>query len=230
MTTLRLLSGGAAQGLVKSLESDWAAAGIDIAGAFGAVGLMRSRLEGGEATDVVILTDAIVRDLAAAGVVLADTIATIGGVATAVAVPAGHPRPAIGDETALRRALAAAGAIYFPDPAQATAGIHFASVLERLGLAVEAKGRLRTFPNGMTAMAALAGASELNAIGCTQVTEIMATPGVELVAPLPPGFDLTTRYTAAVVARSSQVAAARSFITRLTAPAHAELRSRCGFV
>lgn len=30
MTTLRLLSGGAAQGLVKSLESDWAAAGIEV--------------------------------------------------------------------------------------------------------------------------------------------------------------------------------------------------------
>ena len=102
----------------------------------------------------------------------------IGTVATAIAVRSGDPAPAVGDAAELRAALLAADEICLPDPRQATAGIHFAGVLDRLGIAAEVAPRLRPFPNGMTAMRALAASTAARPIGCTQVTEIVATPGV----------------------------------------------------
>ena len=48
-------------------------------------------------------------------------------------------------------ALLAADEIHFPDPKQATAGIHFAKVLDALGIAEEVASGLKTFANGATA-------------------------------------------------------------------------------
>ncbi|MCZ8254963.1 MAG: ABC transporter substrate-binding protein, partial [Polaromonas sp.] len=68
MTTVHLLSGGAAQGLVTQLEARFQQqhqAGIDAC--FGAVGLMRDNLLSGAPCDLVILTEALVTALAASG-------------------------------------------------------------------------------------------------------------------------------------------------------------------
>ena len=53
---------------------------------------------------------------------------------TAIAVRSGDASPPVGDADSLRAALLAADAIYFPDPKLATAGIHFAKVLDQLGI------------------------------------------------------------------------------------------------
>lgn len=231
MPTISILSGGAAQGLVKALEPAFSASsGFGIEGTFGAVGAMRAKLDAGHPTDLVILTAAILAELAKSDIVTADTVTDIGLVETAVAIRAGDPVPAVGSADELRAALLAADAIYFPDPKLATAGIHFAGVLEKLGIAAEVESRLKTFPNGATAMAALAKALEARPIGCTQVTEIKATAGAELVAVLPQGFDLATRYTAGIVAGSAHEAAARELLTLLTAPSTQAERQRCGFL
>ncbi len=231
MPDISILSGGAAQALVRALEPAFAAAsGHGIHGTFGAVGAMRAKLAAGPAPDVVILTAAIIAELADGGIVLRDSIADIGDVETAIAVRAGDPTPPVGNADALREALLAADAIYFPDPKLATAGIHFAGVIDKLGIGAAVAGRLRTFPNGTTAMAALAKAPEDRPIGCTQVTEILATPGVALIQVLPPGLDLSTRYTAAVIAASPKAAAARDLVTLLTSVDQQDARRRAGFI
>jgi molybdate transport system substrate-binding protein len=209
--TLRFVSAGAAQGLVRAMAKD---AGIEIEGQFGAVGAMLDRLVAGEPCDVVILTRAQVEMLAAQGKVARDGIADLGRVPTSIAVRDADPRPDVSSADHLRAALLAADAIYFPDAQKSTAGIHFAKVVERLGITPQAAPRFRTFPNGSTAMAAMAQAGG-KPIGCTQSTEILATPGVALVAPLPPGFDLETTYTAAVNAHAADPGAAADFIARL---------------
>lgn len=231
MPNISILSGGAAQALVKALEPDFAeASGYGIDGTFGAVGAMRAKLAAGPAPDVVILTAAIIAELAKSGVVLHDSVADIGDVATAVAIRAGDPMPSVGNAVSLREALLAADAIYFPDPKLATAGVHFAGVIEKLGIAAAIAPRLRTFPNGMTAMAALSEATEARPIGCTQITEIIASAGVALVDALPQGFDLSTRYTAGVIALSANEMKARNLVRLVTSEASREARRRAGFV
>jgi molybdate transport system substrate-binding protein len=129
----------------------------------------------------------------------------------------------------LRAALLAADAIYFPDPKLATAGIHFAKVIEALGITADVASRLQTFTNGATAMAALARADCPHPIGCTQVTEILNTPGVTLVAPLPKGHELATIYTAGVCTGAALPQFARQLTERLSGPASRAIRDRIGF-
>jgi molybdate transport system substrate-binding protein len=225
MATLRFLSAGAAHGLVAAVAREQ---GIGVEGSFGAVGAMLEKHRAGEPCDVVILTHAQIAKLTAERAVVPGTSADVGTVATSIAVRAADPAPDVGGEAALRAALTAADAIYFPDPAKATAGIHFAKVLDSLGIAAEVAGRVRNFPNGATSMREMAAAGG-HPIGCTQATEILATPGVKLVSPLPRGFDLETVYTAAVNARAGAPDAARAFVERLTGPATAAARSAAGF-
>jgi molybdate transport system substrate-binding protein len=222
---VNFIGAGAAQGLVAAIAKD---AGVEVAGTFGAVGAMRERFLGGEAGDVVILTHAQIAELSAQGGVDAFTSVDLGAVPTAIAVRACDPAPDVSAEVPLRAALLAADAIYFPDPAKATAGIHFAKVIDQLGLRQQVENRLKTFPNGTTAMRAMAEARG-NPIGCTQATEILATAGIRLVAALPAGFDLETVYTAAVSARAADPEAAARFVERLAGEATREIRTRAGF-
>lgn len=227
---LTILSGGAAQGLVDALAPQFEAqTGCSIEGTFGAVGAMRDKLLGGAPADLVILTAALVAELAGQGGVVAGSAMDVGTVLTGVAVRSGGSVPSVGDADGLRAALSAADEIYFPDPKQATAGIHFAKVIERLGLTQQVGDRIRTFPNGATAMRALAAATTARPIGCTQVTEILNTSGVQLVGPLPPGFELATVYTAGVCAAARLPAEARTLAALLTGDAARAARERAGF-
>ena len=216
MKVLRLLAGGAAHGLVERVRPAFeAATGCTIEGTFSAVGAMRDRLVAGAPADVMILSRALIDGLVKSGHVVASSVTDVARVATAVAVRQGDPLPAIADKAALRAALLAADAIHFPDPAQATAGSHFAKVMKELGISDQVSGRLKLAPNGNTAMRALAASAAARPIGCTQETEIRATPGVVLVGPLPPGCDLVTTYTAAVTATAQAPAEAAEFIARV---------------
>jgi len=227
---LTILSGGAAQGLVAALAPQFKAeTGAEIDGTFGAVGAMRDRLLAGTPADMLILTSALIAELMGSGHVVAGSAAAVGAVATAVAVRRGDPAPAVGDADALRAALRAADSIYFPDPKLATAGIHFAKVLERLGIAAEVAARLRPYPNGAAAMAALAAVSGGRPIGCTQVTEILNTPGVALVGDLPADFALATVYTLGICAKAQAADLAQQFGKLLTGDASRELRRKLGF-
>jgi molybdate transport system substrate-binding protein len=217
MSALRILAGGAAQSLVAGASD-----GFDIKGTFSAVGAMRDRLLAGEPADLVILSRTLVEELARSGHVVASTVTDVARVATSVAIRSGDPMPVIGDKAGLASALEAADEIHLPDPAQATAGIHFARVMRDLGVWDRVESRLRRAPNGNTAMRALAASSARRPIGCTQETEIRATPGIALVGPLPPGCDLTTVYTAAVTGTAQAPADAARFIARLAASTPSE--------
>ena len=201
-----------------------------IVGTFGAVGAMRARLLVGEPADLVILSRGLIDGLARDGYVAADSIRDVGAVETAVAVRRVDAPPPIGDAARLRAALVAADEIHFPDPEQATAGIHFAKVLRQLGLSEMLADRLRPAANGAAAMRALAASQGRHPIGCTQATEIMATPGLVLVAALPPGCDLATVYSCAVTARSEAAPEAAELIAMLTGDAGRDTRRRLGFV
>lgn len=230
MTSILLLSGGAAQGLVTQLEEPFQLQfQCTIDGSFGSVGMMKDSLLAGTPCDVVILTEALITMLTASGELVAGSARALGVVKTGIAVKEGDTLPALGSPAALKAALQAAKGIYFPDPLKATAGIHFMSVLMQLELEAELADRLHSFPNGATAMNAMAEASGHGLLGCTQVTEILYTAGVQLVAPLPLAFELVTAYTAAVCTHSLQPQAARDLIGLMVGADAAAMRLACGF-
>lgn len=230
MTQLHLLSGGAAQGLVTQLQTRFLAqTGCTVDGVFGAVGLMKDRLHSGAPCDVLILTQALIEQLTASGDVVAGSAHALGVVKTGVAVKSGEPAPKVDTPAALKAAFLAARGIYFPDPVKATAGIHVMNVLKQLGIDGEVASRLRVFPNGATAMRAMAESAEAGLVGSTQVTEILYTPGVQLVAVLPKEFELATVYTAAVCSKAQQPQLAAELIRLLVSPEAAALRRSGGF-
>ena len=232
--TLQILCAGAVQGLVKALQPQWLAeTGVPVLGRFGAVGALKEALLAGEACDLMIVTDKMVGELVAAGRLLGTSHTALGRVQTGIAVPAGAALPDVSTRQGLRAALLAADALYFPDPARATAGIHFARVLHELGIHDPLAPRFCTFPNGATTMRELATAGAAGGpsvpIGCTQVSEILYTEGVALVGALPAPFELATVYSAAVSVNAQSAALAARFIALLAGPASQPLRDAGGF-
>jgi molybdate transport system substrate-binding protein len=231
MTTLNILSGGAAQGLVGSLTPAFKThTGFDIAGEFGAVGAMADKLRKGTPTDLVILTAALVARLAEEKLVVAASIADVGLVETALAVRTGDPQAAVRDAADLREALLGSDAIFVPDTKASTAGIHVANVLRQLGIADQVAARLRIFPNGATAMRELAASESRRPLGCTQATEIISTKGVTLSGSLPPGCELATMYTAGITSAAAHPQQAQDLITLLAGAGQHEQRKRAGFL
>jgi len=227
VTVLRILSGGAAQGLVGREAPDFeTAAGVAVGGEFGAVGLMAGKFRAGDPADILILTDALIAQLGSEGRLVAASARDIGPVPTGIAVRSGTVRPVIATPEDVKAGWLAADALYVPDVETSTAGQHVAKVLRTLGIWDEMAPRLRVFPNGATAMAALAASADAHPIGCTQATEILNTPGLDLVGPLPEGISLSAIYTAAVSALSPLPGPAAAFIERL---ATSEARASLGF-
>ena len=123
----------------------------------------------------MILTSALIASVERkAAQQVASSAADLGTITTGVAVRSGDPTSRRCRRAAA--ALRAAGGIFFPDPKLATAGIHFAKVLERLGIADE--GRLRAAHRTARPPWRHSPRSRAAApIGCTQVTEILNTKG-----------------------------------------------------
>jgi molybdate transport system substrate-binding protein len=227
---LRFLCSGAAQGLVRGLKPEFEARGsCTLDGHFGAGRAMRDRLFAGAPCDVVILSQSLVHELADQGHVLAHTAREVGVVKIGLAVPDGAPLAGVTSGLGLKALLERAAGIYIPDPATATAGIHFMRILRELKLAERLAGRLHAFPDGPTAMAEMARAGERGAVGCTRVSEILYAPGVQLVGWLPPPYELATTYAAAVCTRAEEPLLAQAFIDLLTCESARPLREVGGF-
>lgn len=231
MSTLNILSGGAAQGLVGSVAAKFKAmTGFDIGGEFGAVGAMADKLRKGTPTDIVILTAAILAKLADEKLVVPASISDVGKVETALAVRSRDPQVSVTDAATLRATFLAADAIFVPDTKASTAGIHVAKVLEQLGIASEVAARLNIYPNGATAMRHMAESDAKKPIGCTQSTEIISTEGVMLSGSLPKGCELATMYTAGVTMQAAHARQAQALIDLLIGTDQQELRTAAGFL
>lgn len=227
---LTLFSGGAAQAVVTGLQQDFERAqGCSLAPTFGAVGTMRDKLLAGEPCDLLVLSASLIAQLEAQGHVVPGSARPLGAVATGVAVREGTPAVAVGTSEALKATLSAARGLYVPDMSKSSAGIHIAGMLEALGLREALAGRIHEFPNGATAMRELSRSEGDGLLGCTQVTEIMYTPGVRLIGELPAAHALSTVYTAAVCSHAQSPELAAKFVDVLAGESSAALRVRSGF-
>jgi len=228
LTTLRILSGGAAEGLVSCTAPAFQAlTGFSIAGKFGAVGEMATYIRNGEPVDVLILTRALILELAAAGLASAESALGIGAVPTSVAIRTGDAAPSVANPDELRTAILAAPAFFTPNIENSTAGRHVAWMLKEMDIWQDTKDKLQIFPNGAEAMGAMATSDIAGAIGCTQATEILNTPGVTRVADLPNGLSLSTVYTASISTVSTHVGPAGQLIDMLSKSTE---HTRLGFV
>ena len=230
MAIIRILSAGAAQAVVEKIAAGYSRdTGYTIEADFSAVGAMKARVAAGEAVDIIILTGALIDELVESGQVARGSRADLGTVGTGVAVRAGTPLPDVSSARVLRGNLLAATKVVCPDPATATAGKVVMQALECLGIVDPVKPHLRFFPNGYAAMRDLAGGRAPYEMGITQITEILANPGVTYVGPLPGELQARTVYSAGLASRSAEPGAARDFISRLTGASARPVLAAAGY-
>ena len=215
---VKVFSAGAVRAIVTDLAEQFRQeTGNTVTFSFGTAGQTRQKLLSGEPVDVVILTDAGIDDMIKQGALASGSRADLARTGMGVGVREGAPKPDITTSEAFKTTLLKAKSLVYVDPAQgATSGVHFKSVLERLGIADAVKGKTQLVSGGYPAEKVASGEAELVV---HQISEIVPVKGVTLVGPLPPDFQKVTVYSAVLAARSPSPAAARAFVAFLTRPA-----------
>jgi molybdate transport system substrate-binding protein len=214
---IKVLSAGAVKDIVTELaEAFRQETGHTVVLSTGTAGGIRQKVTAGDPSDVVIVSDTVLQQLAAAGLVVADSQVDLARTGIGVAVREGAPKPDISATETFKQAILGAKSIVYVDPASgATSGIYFAGVLQRLGIADAVKDKTVLWPGGFAAEAVAKGQADL----CVhQISEILPVKGVTLVGPLPRDLQKITTYSAAVSARAATPATARAFIAFVTRP------------
>ncbi len=214
---IKVLSAGAVKNIVTELaEAFRQETGHTIVISTGTAGEIRQKVTAGDPADVVFVTDTVLEQLAATGLLVADSRADIARTGIGVAVREGAPLPDISTPEAFKQTILAAKSIVYVNPASgATSGVYFASVLQRLGIADAVKDKTVLWPGGFAAEAVAKGQADL----CVhQISEILPVKGVTLVGPLPRDLQKITTYSAALSTRAATPAPARAFIAFVTRP------------
>jgi molybdate transport system substrate-binding protein len=213
--SVNVLSAGAVRAIITELAREFEQeTGNRVTLTFGPVGVVRQKLAAGEPADLVILTDVAVDEVARQGRVVAGSRTDIARTGMGIGVREGAPRPDISTPEALKQTLLAAKSLVYVDPAQgATSGIHFASVLKRLGIAEAVAGKTRLVAGGYPAELVATGEVELVA---HQISEIVPVKGVTLVGPLPKELQKVTVYSTGLATASTAGETARAFVAFVT--------------
>lgn len=199
-----------AQGREVAIES---VGGVDAA----------KRVQAGEDFDVVVLASDAIDKLLAAGHAVAGSRVDIVRSGVAVAVQAGAPRPDIGSEDAVRRAVLAAPTIGYSTGPSGTALLQ---LFQRWGIAEQVRERAVQARPGHP-VGAMVASGEV-ALGFQQFSELKDLPGIAVLGMLPPAIQVTTMFSGAVCTVSRQPEAVRALLAFMASPAGAATKHRHG--
>jgi molybdate transport system substrate-binding protein len=204
------------------------AAGHEIDFVFDTVGGLQSRLDAGEAADVVILSVPGIDKLERAGALVGGSRKNVARTFIALCIREGVPRPDFSTADAFTRLLHNASVIACSDPAVGgSAGVHLAKAFEQEGLASMMAGKALPQRSGVeVAKRVVEGKAEF---GLTLSGEIASVPGAVIAGALPPPFGQDTIYCAAIMAGSTAPGAAAELISALTKPETREAWRKAGF-
>src|SRR5688572_23850198 len=170
------------------------------------------RMEAGEPFDLLISSsssfDAWIKD----GKISAETRTNIARSGIGVGVRAGAPKPDISSVEAFKRALLDAKSIAY---LRVGSGVYLADLMERLGIAEAIKPKLTRPDSDIVSELVAKGEVEL---GMVVMTQILTTPGVDLVGPLPSEIQSYVMFTAGVSANSKAPHASKQLIQFLKGP------------
>jgi molybdate transport system substrate-binding protein len=222
---LTVLSAFGMQSVLEDLGPTFErATGHTLAMSFATGGATVKRVQGGEAADVVITLRPGIDTLVKDGKAPAGNVTVLARSGIVVIVRKGAPKPDISSPDALKRTLLAAKSIAYVDPASGGAsGIHFAKVLDRLGIANEMQAKT-VFPNPKTpAEVGVVVANGEAEIGVHLIQELLSVAGIDLVGPLPGDLQATTVFSAAIMTGAKDAAAAKALVDFLRTPESAKV-------
>jgi molybdate transport system substrate-binding protein len=226
-TELKLLSSIGLQTVMEDLGPKFErTTGHKLTITFDTTGGLIKRVQGGETADVVVIPrqgiDSFVKD----GKIAPDNVIVVARSGIGVAVRKGAPRPDISSPEALKRTLLAAKSITYSNPADGGAsGVHFAKVLDQLGISNEMKPRT-VFLSKQGPVAVLVANGEAE-IAVHQFQELIQVAGIEIVGPLPGNLQDTVVFSAAIMGSAKDPAASKALIDFLcTSEAAAVMKAK----
>lgn len=181
------------------------------------------RVRAGEALDAVVLASDAIDKLVDEGRLVAGSRVDLVRSGVAVAVRAGAPRPDIGSEEALRRAVLAARTVSY---STGPSGVHLAKVFERWGVGAGAGPVVVQAPPGVPVGSLVArGQVEL---GFQQLAELIHLEGIEVLGPLPGAVQVVTTFSGAVATTSVRPGETRELLAFFASPAGEAAKRRNG--
>jgi molybdate transport system substrate-binding protein len=174
---------------------------------------MVRRIRSGEPFDFLVAAPGQIDELVRDGKIAADTRTDLARSGIGVQVRAGARKPDITTVEAFRQALLDAKSIAYLKEGQS--GVYLSGIIDRLGIADAVYPKLTRPETDIVSELVARGDVEL---GMVVITQILTTPGVELVGPLPPALQSYITFTAGVSAASPLPGAARELMGFLTGP------------
>jgi len=172
------------------------------------------RVKAGEAFDLAVAAPGQIDGLVKDGKLIADTRTDLTRAGIGVEVRKGAPKPDIGTVDAFKRAMLDAKSIGYLKTG--TSGQMVAAMLARIGLTEAIKSKVTLPDTDIVSEMVAEGKIE---IGMVNISQVLTTPGVDLVGPLPPELQSYIVFSAGVSADSKAPDAVRALIKFLKSPA-----------
>ena len=188
-----------------------------------------ARLLRGESADVVILDGGAADELGKRGLVLAESKVELARSLIGMVVRQGADKPDIGSVAALRNTLLAAKSIAYSDSGS---GTYLSTIMfQKLGIAdqiIPKSRKVRGPPSGEPVAAVVArGEAE---VGFQQVAELIHTPGITFVGPLPNDVQPMFSFAGALTKAAQQPEAARALLAFLSSHDAAPVITKAGLM
>jgi len=188
-----------------------------------------TRLVNGQLADVIILDGESAENLAKNGLVKANSVKTLALSQIGAAVKLNSVKPDISSPDAFRKTLLTATSIAYSDSGS---GTYIANTMfKKLGIDDQVKTKsfkVRGPPSG-EAVAAVVARGEAE-IGFQQVSEIIHTPGITYLGPIPEALQPGFSFAGAITSNSTQPEIGASLIDFLRSPNVAKIISETGLI
>lgn len=225
---ISVMSGGAPKGVLSVLVPEFEKrTGHQVKMSYALISALRQKILFGEITDLVLMPDAVIDELATARKVKMEGRQSFGALKLVGIVRRDAPQPDISTLEALRAALLKAKSVIYSTPTSTPSGAHMANLLSQLDIAeaVEKKVTYRPALEGGVAMVA-DGAAEL---GIYPASEVVHVKGVTSIGALPDSLQLRLVYGGAVTTSNKAPEPALALIQFLAAESNRNLWQRSGF-
>jgi molybdate transport system substrate-binding protein len=220
---LKVFSSNGVRGVILDLAPAFeqkAGERLDIT--FEPANLLKERILRDEKFDAAILTPEVMTDVIAQRKIAKGSERTIARVGCGLGVRAGAAKPDTGSVESFKRALLNAKSI--ARTRQGASGIHFTSIIRKLGIAAEVDAKSRFLPSGLTGELAARGETEL---AVQLISELKAVPGVD-ITPFPDELQKYVVMVGGVSAAPAQPKAAAELVALLSGPEAAAILSAKG--